>query len=48
MCAHNWKRFNDVWVCMNCGLTRTLDGKMFFDKTIVNYKPKKRKARRKL
>lgn len=50
MCAHCWKRVNDVWFCVNCGLTRTLDGRILFDKNIVNYKPKKkkRKARRKL
>ena len=43
-CSHsNVKRMNDVRVCLNCGLTITADGKVVFDKKIVNYKPKKHK-----
>lgn len=45
MCNHEWRKINDVKVCMRCGMTRTLDGKILFDKKIVNYKPKKRKKR---
>jgi hypothetical protein len=41
MCSHNWKKVNDVSVCIRCGMTRTHDGKIMFDKKIVNYKPKK-------
>lgn len=37
MCNHTWKHVNDVWVCLRCGLTRTCDGKIIFDKKIVNY-----------
>lgn len=43
MCPHIWVKFNDVFVCKRCGLTRTPDGKLIFDKKITNYKPKKRK-----
>ena len=45
MCSHNWQKINDVYVCMRCGLTRTYDGKLIFDRKIANYKPKKRKKR---
>ena len=45
VCAHTcWKKVNDVHVCPRCGLTKTHDGKIFFDKKIVNYKPKRKKA----
>lgn len=44
MCSHEWKTINDCKVCMRCGLTKTYDGKLFFDKKILKYKPKKRKA----
>lgn len=47
MCKHNWRKVNDVWVCVDCGLTRMNDGKLIFDKAIINYKPKKRKVKRK-
>lgn len=43
MCSHSWQRVNDVRVCLKCGLTTTFDGKIFFDRKIVNYKSKKRK-----
>ena len=43
-CSHtNMKKVNDVRVCLDCGLTVTSDGKVMFDKKIVNYRPKKRK-----
>ena len=45
MCSHEWHKINDVQVCMRCGLTRTYDGKILFDRKIVNYKPKKKKKR---
>lgn len=44
MCAHEWIKLNDVVACTRCGLTRTHDGKVIFDKKLVNYKPKKRKV----
>lgn len=43
MCNHEWQKINSVKVCMNCGMTITPDGKIVFDRKIVNYKPKKRK-----
>ena len=45
-CGHNWQKVNDCYVCVKCGLTRTLDGKMIFDRKIANYKPKKRKNKK--
>lgn len=45
MCSHGWQRVGDVWVCVRCGLTRTNDGKLFFDKKLPNYKSKKQKKR---
>ena len=47
MCGHNWRKVNDVWVCLNCGLTRTHDGKILFDRKITNYKSKKRRPKHK-
>lgn len=47
MCPHTWKKLNDVFVCLRCGMTRTNDGKIFFDRKIVNYRPKKRKGGKK-
>ena len=42
MCNHcNTIKVNDVWVCLQCGLTRTYDGKIIFDRKIVNRKKKK-------
>lgn len=43
MCKHDWQKINGVSVCMRCGLTRTPDGKILFDKKIVNYKAKRKK-----
>ena len=40
-CSHSWKTINDIKVCINCGLTRTYDGKLLFDKKIINYKRKR-------
>ena len=43
-CSHsNTMKLNDVKVCLNCGLMITFDGKVMFDRKIVNYRPKKRK-----
>lgn len=47
MCGHDWKKINDVWVCLRCGLTKTYDGRFLFDRKIINYKSKKRKVKRK-
>lgn len=46
MCSHNFVRVNDVIACTRCGLTRTNDGRVIFDRKLVNYKPKKRKVRK--
>lgn len=46
MCSHNWRKFGEVWACMNCGLTKTSDGRLFFDKELPNYKPKKKNKKR--
>lgn len=47
MCNHsNTVRINDVRVCLRCGMTLTLDGKVIFDRKIANYKSKKRKKRK--
>lgn len=43
MCSHQWQKVNDVLVCIRCGLTRTTDGKIIFDRKLPNYKPKKRR-----
>lgn len=46
MCGHEWKKVNDIYVCVRCGLTKTYDGRIFFDRKVVDYKQKKRKRRR--
>lgn len=43
MCAHEWKKVNDIWVCMRCGLTRTETGHIQYDKPIVNYKRRRKR-----
>lgn len=46
MCNHvNRVKINDVCVCLKCGLTVTTDGKVMFDKKLVNYKSKKRRGK---
>lgn len=40
MCRHEWRKVNDVLVCLRCGLTRTYDGKVIFDRKMANYKRK--------
>lgn len=48
MCRHtNTQKINGVRVCLKCGLTLTKDGKVLFDKGIVNYKPKRKKGGKK-
>lgn len=37
---------NDVKACIKCGLT-IANGKVLFDKKLPNYKPKKRKCKKK-
>lgn len=45
MCSHtNTQKINGVKVCLKCGLTLTNDGRVIFDKKIVNYKPRRRKG----
>lgn len=45
MCNHTYKKINDVWVCIKCGLTRTITGKIIFDRKLPNYKSKRRRNR---
>lgn len=47
MCKHEFIQLNDVTACLKCGLTRTASGKIFFDKKLPNYKPKKKKGNKK-
>lgn len=48
MCSHsNTKKVNDVRVCLKCGMTVTHDGKILFDKRIVNYANQRRKKQQK-
>ena len=39
------ERVNDVWVCLRCGLTKTYDGRIMFDRQLPNVKSKKRKKK---
>ena len=43
MCGHEWKKVNEVWVCLRCGLTKMPDGRILFDRKLPNVKSKKRK-----
>lgn len=37
-CSHsNLRVINDVRVCLKCGLTLTKDGKVIFDRPLVDY-----------
>ena len=45
MCSHAWKKVNDIWVCMKCGITR-IDNTIIFDNELPNYKPKKKKVKK--
>ena len=44
MCPHIWIKINDVTVCKRCGLTRLADGRVFFDRKIVNYRANNKKG----
>lgn len=46
MCPHDWRQINDVTVCVRCGMTRTKDGKVFFDRKLPNYKAKRGKKKK--
>lgn len=47
MCSHDFRKINDVKVCIRCGLTFPQDGSPFFDKKIVEYyQSKKGKQKR--
>lgn len=43
MCAHNWKKYGNVWACIKCGLTRLPNNNILFDRELINYKSEKRK-----
>lgn len=47
MCGHDFIKINDVSVCRKCGLTRTYDGRIFFDKMLPNRKHPKQKKENK-
>ena len=40
-CGHQWKKVNDVFVCVRCGITRLPNGKIYFDRKLPNVKVKK-------
>lgn len=46
MCHHQWQKTNDICVCTKCGLTKTYDGKILFDRRLPNVKRKKRGKKR--
>ena len=44
MCSHMWKTYNDVRVCLRCGLTvNRFDGRVIFDRKLPNAVQKGRK-----
>nr|DAY61042.1 MAG TPA: hypothetical protein [Caudoviricetes sp.] len=43
MCHHQWVKIHDVCVCKNCGLTRTYDGKVLFDRGVMGSITKRQK-----
>lgn len=45
MCAHQWKKINDVYVCVRCGLTKIYEGPILFDRHLPNVNMKKRKKK---
>lgn len=46
MCRHVWQTYNDVRVCMRCGLTVCLlDGKIMHDVRLQSVLSKKRKGK---
>lgn len=48
MCSHVWKKINDCFVCMRCGITRIQgDNKVIFDRKLPNYKSNKKKGGKK-
>ena len=47
MCSHIWKTVNDIKVCVRCGLTKTFDGRILFDRKIANFNPMKKKKKKK-
>ena len=45
-CPHIWKKVNEVKVCVRCGLTRTYDGRILFDKALVAELSRKEKRKK--
>lgn len=43
MCPHNWRKANDVFVCIRCGITRLPNGGFMFDRELPNVGNKKRR-----
>lgn len=46
MCGHQWRKLNDVYICVRCGLTKTYDGKIIFDRRLPSKLNKKEKRKR--
>lgn len=44
MCKHNWKKINDVDVCIKCGLTVSKGRILMIDKKLVERVGKRVKA----
>lgn len=47
MCKHIWQKYGSANYCVRCGLTKTADGHIFFDRKLPNYKTKKKKRSKK-
>lgn len=47
MCNHQWQKVNSLNICVRCGLTKTYDGRILFDRQLPNYKKKRRKTNKK-
>lgn len=43
MCKHEFIKINDIVICKKCGINKTPDGKIIFDRKVINYRPKRRK-----
>ena len=47
MCNHSWQKINDVCVCLKCGISKTFDGKVLFDRPLPGAIKKRGKKKRK-
>lgn len=44
MCKHEFIEMNNTKACIKCGMTVLANGKIIFDKGLVNYSPKSKKG----